>query len=469
MGLDFSGLIALSGKSPWEEIRQGKANDLKMVMMQESLTQKGLDEQLAAQKQLGEYQQILAEASSRVMPPDFDRLKEHEQTLRADFKKKLTEGLQKSNGNLKKWIESGGVIDMNNYKNSLLEGEAMQTGLQNAHNYGLAFADRKAGLTARDVKRLDASGQPVLMDVNEQFEKFKKGDIKNLEYDGAYQMPVFDTKVFNEIIGNPNDPYQVIPVDAKSLGNIAYIEFIRKGVPEEDAVLAAKKYQRDYAKGLESGAKPYTFGYQTRPTPQRETSFSLGERAKIEDAKYVIEQLGKAMTGSDDVYRPTTGKKLSKKVDDKEVWEDATWKRGTALSGTSLGKFSYTNTKDKSVEPKTSDNLIVDWIFQDGKAMIKTTQSQFARDNGAKIVNGNPVNRFGYMPVTDDIISGIAVAKGIPYRSLREGLIQLGAYGSQTPETEKAVGGGDVFMQDKVINGVSRKVYQRPDGSKYAK
>lgn len=436
MGLDYSFLQGLSGRRDWNGIKAERQNELQYQAALNSAKQAEIDRQAILNNQMQEYYNTANQL--QVTPIGRDRINER---VNNPMKEAIAEKIKKYGGDLEMYMKVEGATDMNNYIQTLVNSPETKRELTNAANISKWTADKQAGLEER--LTFDETTGSFGGSFNEKLSRYLDGESETIDYEGAFKPLNFDETFFSENYGD-KDRYKSVPVSAKDYAATAYRHLIEKGLSERDAAQQAHDLAKKYTERVTEKGVPLRWKSDAYPRATG-TAASAGEAAKLEDAKYVIEQLGKAMTGSDDVYRKVSGVVGTEKSN-----KPAEWKRGTVLSGTSLGKFTYPS-KDAqdNVQSETSENIVQDWIFMDGKPFIKTTQSAHvaslnnadAGGNKSRKVNGNAVDRFGYMPVTDDVISGIAVAKGIPYHSLRKGLVELGAYGKQTPEVEKSVGG----------------------------
>src|SRR5690242_14406136 len=137
MPLDFAGFGALSGVEPWEEIRQSKMRDAQRIAMLDAFAQQDAQkQQLAAQ----EIQQTLDTVGRvKVLAQDKQRIAEKEKQLSAS----IQEGIKRADGNLEKYLNTGGKTELNKYRAGLLESEEVNRGLRNAYIDNLATVSRQ--------------------------------------------------------------------------------------------------------------------------------------------------------------------------------------------------------------------------------------------------------------------------------------------------------------------------------------
>lgn len=445
---DWGLLSALQGQNPWDDIRAGRANELRSIMMQEGLAQKAMDEQIAANQKIAEYQNILSTVSSKLLPPDVEKLKTHEEKAREDLKKKINSELVKNGGDVRKWMLGGGVNDLNKYKNELLMGEPTQQGLNNAFNYAQFTADTREGLIPRDVEFRDAQGNVARVPFQEQIAKFSKGELPTLKYGGAYKRPDFGDfrEMYSKVEGK--NPYQSEAVKPQTVYQDAFIVAKQQGLNDQDADDAAKKAMSAYDASVKQGGQPFQF-----KTRQYHVSSGMGTANDAEESmKYILEGVGGA---------------LNKDVSDTNFWQplDNPIPLANKVDETMKGAFGFA---PKTNIIYTSDRLgglplgkatVPDYKFsgdlknkvRDGVKQIDNTFKGFALDNNGKVyyvteksnIEGEKDASKRFIPFTDASIDELVLSAPANIRpklsaKLRKGLIELGNYQNLTPSfTEK--------------------------------
>ena len=499
MEVDYGLLSALRGRTNWADIKAEKQAELGY----QSVLNRMQEEQNLAQQQkqaaINEYLQ--AAGKLNVLPKGMDRIREINEPLVQG----IAENIKKYNGDVDKYMQVQGQVDLNHYLNSLMNHPTTVKELMNASAASKYFADKNLGRQERG--EVDPLTGNLLNPFESQLAKYNSGDVDTLNYGGSFEFPDFDTKVFGENYGNPSNPYQVVPVGAETLSEYAYNEFKKKGLDDKDARQAALQYASQYGQALKNPKfQPYTFKHDTYHAPN---NFSVGEANKLQDAKYLLEQLGAAMSGHPDTYKTSTegfedengnfytGDEVKQQVasefkpdetlgswvgnifkgDDKESkyvdkegnkytqaefekkaseiaakkYKPATVVTGDALVNIPIGKFSYSyypknadgtfkNTDESGNGIATvteKDDLIKGWKYKNGKAYIKTTQSQ---ENAGGTLDGKKVDNQGFTEATDNILTAIAKALNIPLHAVRKSLVEGNAYDTKTPETSKMAG-----------------------------
>lgn len=200
----------------------------------------------------------------------------------------------------------------------------------------------------------------------------------------------------------------------------------------------------------------------------------FADKKQEDDAKYILEQLGNSMNGNDSAYNvsvppktvpqgivPTTVATTFGHPIPTATTPEV--KYGNTLRGTNAGVFSY-QYKDANGQVKTDvkPNVILGSKWIGGKPYIQTAESV---NNVGGSLNGQDVDDEGYIPLDNTIITAIAVSNKIPLRVLRETLVKAGAYGGNTPQTEK-MAGKETTPAKTVAPKTTKTIYQKSKSGK---
>jgi len=165
--------------------------------------------------------------------------------------------------------------------------------------------------------------------------------------------------------------------------------------------------------------------------------YGYKKKEEEEKASFVLEQMGNIFTGKAKVYNgqtatPTEWNTLSKvgggalasPITAAQAWYS------NNLAGISAGNFNVQRTDaNGNVSLDTEPNIIIGWkIKPDGTVLVKTAQSAYTKDGGGSRMNGMDIDDEGYVPVTENIITGIAVENKIPTSSVRSVLSKANGY-----------------------------------------
>lgn len=247
---DWGTFAAIAGTNNWNAIRAEKARELQYVAVQNAMQEQEIAKQAQAGQQIQEYFDTIGKL--KVLPEGLERIKKVNNELMVGIK----DGIKKYNGNVKKYLLSGGINALNQYKNNLLNAEVTQKELVNALNYNRYVADQQAGLQPLDVSWQER-GTPKGGSFGQQYEAYKRGDTEVLNYGGAYKMPNVN---FGEEFGKRYkypDKGQVGLADERDVYELAYE--MGKELNEPARRDYAKKAVLEYHNYLKSGGSPYTY------------------------------------------------------------------------------------------------------------------------------------------------------------------------------------------------------------------
>ena len=155
---DFGLYAALSGTDNWAQKRQDKMSNLMMLERMEQRSEKQVAAQMQAEAGI---QEMLDKMSTfDVLPEDQKAIEQKEQEARLG----IIKGITKFNGDLKKYMASGGVTDLGDYQRSILTSSEMKNAVSNKAQYA-QYIDAKqkdmfVGRAEIDVPVFDKNGNP---------------------------------------------------------------------------------------------------------------------------------------------------------------------------------------------------------------------------------------------------------------------------------------------------------------------
>lgn len=233
-------LLSLQGQSNWDSIRQERQRELQLASLQSQLAKQDFTEHQQAAQQMQDYLSTVGKI--KVLDPAIKGIQDREEEL----SKKVLDGLYKSRGDAKKYLAEGGVVDMQQYKDNLLNDPLVAKGVMSSANYNRAIADKQAGLVTRGT-------------FDEDVAKYFKGEIDALPYQGAYKRPDFGGmgKMYSEMEGTNPYKSEVVRPERVYIDAVAIAE--KQGSNYEDARDAANKFVSVYSKGIDSGAQGFNF------------------------------------------------------------------------------------------------------------------------------------------------------------------------------------------------------------------
>ena len=159
---DFGLYAALSGTDNWAQKRQDKASNLMMLQNMEQRSEKQLASQMQAEQGIQEQLDLMS--TFDVLPEDQKAIEEVENKARMN----IIKGITKFNGDLKKYVSSGGLTDLGEYKRSILTSSQMKNAVTNKAQYA-QYIDAKqkdmfVGKAQIEVPVFNSKGNPQMKD-----------------------------------------------------------------------------------------------------------------------------------------------------------------------------------------------------------------------------------------------------------------------------------------------------------------
>lgn len=238
---DVGLLSMLQGQDAWGERRAAKARDLQYASLMNQMSEQKLQQQQLAGQQMQEYMNTIGKL--KLMDVAHNRATEVNDQLVVP----IEEGLRAAGGDVRKFMLSGGINQLQKYKDQLINNPTIQKDLMSAYNVNRYNTDVKAGLTPRG-------------NAGEDYQKYSKGDADYFGYGGGYESPNLEGigKYFGETFGadkytqqyaGPQDVYLYAEHQAKT-----------KGMSPADVKHFATLKTNEYIQAVNAGhAQPYMF------------------------------------------------------------------------------------------------------------------------------------------------------------------------------------------------------------------
>ena len=295
---DFGIYTALAGVDNWSEKRRLKSQELQLVSLQNQLLEKRMADQQAAAQATQEYMNTIGQL--RVLDPDSEKIKSMNKTLIEPIR----EGIAKAGGDLKKYMLSGGALELQKYKQVLLSSPEVKRGLMNAFNHNKAIADEDAGLTWRKTGWKTPEGD-IQGDYRNNYQDFISGKTDVLNYRGGYERPDLTgmREYFSKVYGK--DPYKTEPVNPQTHFDFAYAEAKKKGMRNEDAVEFATGATEEYVQMVKQGGTPIYFGQKQKPYHPYSAAWASGQNAYL-SARANVDQWDAILNPDYDGWTVTT-------------------------------------------------------------------------------------------------------------------------------------------------------------------
>jgi len=255
---DWGLYAALRGQDNWAQRRADEQMEMQVLQKHAAREEKKTQQAMMAEEGINKYLDEMANID--VLPEDQERIKEVERQARHN----IVKGIAQNNGDLSRYVSSGGITDLHQYKNSILQSGEVKTALSNKENMAKIIADKQAGnrwfkpievnipqTDEEGNELMDATGQPVMerrmVDVDEQLSLFKNGVINNLGYNGSEKKVKLNAMAFKGAFKddkNKQGPNEVTTSDI-------VFHAMEAGASEEYANHLADSYKERYDAGMD--------------------------------------------------------------------------------------------------------------------------------------------------------------------------------------------------------------------------
>lgn len=237
---DVGILSMLQGQDNWAEKRASKARELQYASLMSRMAEQDLQQQQLAGQQAQEYMNAVGKL--KLLDPAIERVRK----VNDELVNPIMESLRNAGGDIKRYMLSGGINQLQQYKEKLMNNPTVQKDLMSAYNYNRYSMDMQAGLTPRG-------------NAGEDYQKYSKGEADYFGYGGGYQAP--DLNGIGKYFGDTFGADQYTPQSAKPYDVYLYAlqQGKMKGMNQNDAEHFALTKGREYEQALNNGAQPYMF------------------------------------------------------------------------------------------------------------------------------------------------------------------------------------------------------------------
>jgi len=249
---DWGLYSALRGQDDWAVRRQDAALNLQAQQMLTAKAKQENKERMEMEAKLAEYQNSVQNLD--VLKADQERVQQVEKESRQD----IISGIAKYDGDVTKFMSSGGVLRINEYQQAILQSDEYKNAIQNKGQEALwqkdrADKDKFILSSVIELDDVDENGKPIKqkkqVTMEEQMALFNSGQINKISYGGSEKKVPVSAKLFKDEIKNANDPWSpdnyVTEMDV-------YNRVLLDGGGEEQARLAAQ----NYGKGIKAAGTP---------------------------------------------------------------------------------------------------------------------------------------------------------------------------------------------------------------------
>jgi len=121
---DWGLYAALRGQDNWAQRRADEQMEMQVLQKHAAREEKKTQQAMMAEEGINKYLDEMANID--VLPEDQERIKEVERQARHN----IVKGIAQNNGDLSRYVSSGGITDLHQYKNSILQSGEVKTAHQ---------------------------------------------------------------------------------------------------------------------------------------------------------------------------------------------------------------------------------------------------------------------------------------------------------------------------------------------------
>jgi len=194
---DWGLYAALRGTDNWAQRRADEQMEMQILEKHAAREERKTQQNMVAEEEINQYMDAMQ--SIDVLPEDQERIQEVERQARFN----IIKGIASNNGDLARYVSSGGISDLHEYKNSITQSGEVKKALSNKENMAKIIADKQAGNRwfkpmEVDVPQVDENDNAIIdpktgeqllkkemKTVDEQLALFKNGVIDNIQYNGS--------------------------------------------------------------------------------------------------------------------------------------------------------------------------------------------------------------------------------------------------------------------------------------------
>lgn len=214
----YSGLLRKS--NIFETKAQNRQMELQIAQTMDARARTEMERQAEVDAKMQEFFNTMNQLD--VLEQDKERLSAEEKKHRLS----VLEGIKQYNGDLDKFMLSGGAGILSNYRNNFLQSETVNKAIANKTNYAQWMHAQANGLWVKDVgvdveyadpETGEVKKERKLVSMDEAYGMFEKGYINSLPFDGAEKDIDVGPEIFQQIFKDPRNPYsqdtEVAPED----------------------------------------------------------------------------------------------------------------------------------------------------------------------------------------------------------------------------------------------------------------
>jgi hypothetical protein len=315
---DWGLYSALRGTNNWEQRRQDKMLNLQMVQQNAKEAEAEAVQSMKAETEINKYFEEMQNMD--VLPEDQERVQQVERDSRAN----VIKGIAQYNGDLKRYMSSGGITDLGAYKNAVMKSGEVKQALSNKANLHSYLTDAAKGnrffnKVNVEVPVLGPDGKPTdetkirKMNFDDQMALFRAGKIAKINYNGSENKVKLNPFSFMQRPKDPSKPFSKDNVVTTS--NIVF-QAMEAGASEEQANALADSY----AARVRAGGETWKWGNKSEEERllmqnKLDLAKTKGKGTKTSGGTMVLNQLVPQLT------RLGEGKEMPMGNKDHDFWK----------------------------------------------------------------------------------------------------------------------------------------------------
>lgn len=202
---DWGLYSALRYQDDWATRRQDKMVEMQVLEKMQGIAEKDLQQQQQMEAGLVDYMDKIKQMNT--LAKDQEKLNQ----LYREEMKTIVKGISNVNGDLRKYMMSGGITQLNNFKNAIVNSELAKQAQVNKLNYDAAVKAMQEGKhLAPSIVRYrgnDGEIKEGLATWQQQMALFEQNRIDQITFSGATDPIKVDPKLFFDNVKDPNNPY----------------------------------------------------------------------------------------------------------------------------------------------------------------------------------------------------------------------------------------------------------------------
>lgn len=202
---DWGLYSALRYQDDWATKRRDKMMEMQVLKEMNQIAESDLQQQQQMEAGLVDYMNKVNEMN--ILAKDQEKVN----AIELEERKKIISGISKYNGDLRKYMMSGGITQLNNYKNSIVNSEIAKRAQANKLNYDAALKAKQSGKHLAPVylryRGDNGEMQEGLASWEQQMALFEQNRVDNVSFAGATDPIKVDPKMFFDNVKDPNNPY----------------------------------------------------------------------------------------------------------------------------------------------------------------------------------------------------------------------------------------------------------------------